>query len=118
MGAIPRFIANAMTKSEASERSKVRVLHRPHDIQKFMKYVIGTICICIGFVIIWKSDWLMNNFGRIAWAEEHLGMDGGTRLFYKLLGIIIIVFAFMFMSGAMQSILGAIFGNTTKTLAE
>jgi hypothetical protein len=83
-----------------------------------MKYVIGIICIGIGFVIMWKSDWLMNNFGRIAWAEEHLGMDGGTRLFYKLLGLLIIIFSFMMMTGALQSILGAIFGNTSKTLAE
>jgi hypothetical protein len=83
-----------------------------------MKYFIGVICIGIGFVIIWKSDWLMNNFGRIAWAEEKLGMEGGTRLFYKLIGVVIIVFAFLFMSGALEGILRAIFGPTVQTMSE
>lgn len=81
-----------------------------------MKYVIGIIVIGIGFLIIWKSDWLMNNFGRIAWAEEKLGMEGGTRLFYKLIGIVIIIFAFLYMSGAAESILNAIFGASVDTL--
>lgn len=82
-----------------------------------MKYFIGIICIGIGFVIMWKSDWLMNNFGRIAWAEEKLGMEGGTRLFYKLIGLAIIILSFLIMMGIVQSILGAIFEPTTKTLS-
>ena len=81
-----------------------------------MKYILGTILIGIGFVIVWKSDWLMNNFGRIGWAEEKLGMEGGTRLFYKLIGITIIILTFLYMSGALQAILGAIFKPTVETL--
>lgn len=83
-----------------------------------MKYVLGVIIIGIGFLIMWKSEWLMNNFGRIAWAEEKLGMEGGTRVFYKLIGLIIIIFAFMYMTGAVQAIIGAIFKPTVKTLSE
>ncbi|MFA5134905.1 MAG: hypothetical protein WC505_03930 [Patescibacteria group bacterium] len=83
-----------------------------------MKYVIGIICIGIGFVIVWKADWIMNNVGRIAWADEKLGAEGGTRLFYKLIGIVIIVFSFLYMSGALESMLGAIFGTTIETVAE
>jgi len=82
-----------------------------------MKYFIGIICIGIGFLIMWKADWIMNNFGRIAWAEEKLGMEGGTRLFYKLIGLAIIILSFLIMMGIVQSILGAIFKPTASTLS-
>jgi len=59
----------------------------------------------------------MNNFGRIAWAEEKLGMEGGTRLFYKLIGLAIIILSFLIMMGIVQSILGAIFKPTASTLS-
>lgn len=81
-----------------------------------MKYVLGTIIVAIGFLITWKADWLMNNFGRISWAEEHLGMEGGTRLFYKLIGITIIILSFMYMSGIIQSLLNLIFKPTIRSM--
>ncbi len=81
-----------------------------------MQYVLGIIIIGIGFLITWKADWLVNNFGRIAWAEEHLGMDGGTRLLWKLIGIITIIGAFMYMFGLWGGILRWIFGSTIETV--
>jgi hypothetical protein len=83
-----------------------------------MKYVLGIILIGVGFVIVWKADWLMNNFGRIAWAEEKLGVEGGTRTLYKLIGVAIIFFSFMYMTGMLQGILGAIFKPTTRVMSE
>lgn len=68
-----------------------------------MKYLVGIILIAVGFVIIWKADWLMENMGRIDWAEQHLGSDGGTRAFYKLLGVAIILLSFLLMSGGLGS---------------
>ena len=79
-----------------------------------MKYVLGIVLIALGFVIMWKSDWIMNNFGRIAWAEAKLGMEGGTRLFWKLIGLIIILGSFLYMSGGLGSILKMIFSNTIE----
>ena len=64
-----------------------------------MNIIFGIIAIVFGFVIVWKADWMMENFGRIAWADEHLGSEGGTRMFYKLIGLAIIAFAFLFMFG-------------------
>ncbi|MBU0598224.1 hypothetical protein KKF61_04515 [Patescibacteria group bacterium] len=81
-----------------------------------MKYVIGTIVIIIGFLITWKSEWIVNNLGRIAWADNHLGTEGGSRLFYKLIGLAMIILSFMYMGGILQSILGAIFKPTIRTL--
>lgn len=83
-----------------------------------MRYVLGIIIIGIGFLMTWKSEWIVNNFGRINWAEEHLGMDGGTRLFWKLLGIIVIIGAFMYMFDLWGGILRGIFGSTIETVAD
>ncbi len=83
-----------------------------------MKYFLGIIIIGIGFLITWKADWMMNNFGRIAWAEEHLGTEGGTRLLYKLIGITAIILSFLYMSGALQAILRGIFSNSINTVNE
>ncbi|MFA6552966.1 MAG: hypothetical protein WCT27_00905 [Patescibacteria group bacterium] len=83
-----------------------------------MRYFLGLLIIGVGFLITWKADWIMNNFGRIAWAEEHLGTEGGTRLLYKLIGISAIVLSFLYMSGILSSILRAIFSNSIQTVNE
>lgn len=77
--------------------------------QASMRYIIGIIAIIIGFIIIWKSEWFLQNFGRIDWAEIHLGADGGTRLFYKLLGLAVIIISFLYMSGFIEGLLITIF---------
>ncbi|MBI4426072.1 MAG: hypothetical protein HY567_00690 [Candidatus Kerfeldbacteria bacterium] len=76
-----------------------------------MKYLIGLLVIGLGFLLAWKTEWLVNNFGRIEWAEQHLGTEGGTRIFYKLLGVVLIIFSFLVMSGFFNSILVNIFGG-------
>ncbi len=81
-----------------------------------MKYFLGIIIVGIGFLIVWKSDWIMENFGRIPWAEAKLGTEGGTRLLYKLIGIAIIIGSFLYMSGALQGIMRAIFGTTIQSV--
>ena len=83
-----------------------------------MKYFLGLVIIGVGFLITWKADWIMDNFGRIAWAEEHLGTEGGTRLLYKLIGITAIILSFLYMSGILSSILRAIFSNSIETVNE
>ena len=76
-----------------------------------MSYFIGILIIGVGFLLVWKAGWLMNNVGRIAWADQHLGSEGGSRLFYQLLGILTILLSFLFMSGLGWKILHAIFGK-------
>lgn len=79
-----------------------------------MRYLLGIIAIGIGFVIIWKSEWFLVQFGRIPWAEEHLGAEGGTRLFYKLIGLAVIFLAFLYMGGFIQGIILWIFAPTLR----
>ena len=57
----------------------------------FLK-IFGAILVIIGPFLVIKAEWFLENFGRIEWAEQHLGTEGGTRLFYKLLGLIFIFF--------------------------
>lgn len=57
-----------------------------------MNFIIGLIGVVIGFLITWKTDWILENFGHLEWAEEKLGA-GGTRLFWKLFGIVVIFFS-------------------------
>jgi hypothetical protein len=60
------------------------------------RIVGGSILIGIGLLFVMKTEWFMQNIGRIEWAEAKLG---DSRLFYKLLGIVIIFFGLMAITG-------------------
>ena len=75
-----------------------------------MKIIIGILGVILGAIIVIKSEWFLSTFGRVNWAERHLGAEGGTRLFYKLLGIAVIIISLLIMTGLIGGILTAIFG--------
>ena len=60
-----------------------------------MHIIIGLIMMVVGFLIVVKSEWMLNNFGRIGFFDQHLGAEGGTRLGYKLIGIFVIFVGFL-----------------------
>ncbi|HPT08563.1 MAG TPA: hypothetical protein PLE28_02620 [bacterium] len=64
-----------------------------------MNIIGGLILIALGTLIIIKTEFLLENFGRIAWFEEKLGSEGGSRLGYKLIGLIIIFFGLLLTTG-------------------
>ncbi len=74
-----------------------------------MAWLVMLIGIAIGFVLIWKSEWILENFGRIDWAEIHLGTSGGTRMFWKLVGLAIILLSLLYFTGCVQGALTFIF---------
>jgi hypothetical protein len=74
------------------------------------RIIIGIIGILVGSIMVIKSEWLLSFFGRINWAEIHLSSEGGTRIFYKLLGILTIIISLMIMTGMIEGLLFAIFG--------
>ena len=78
-----------------------------------MRYLFSLIAIVFGFLIIWKSEWILEQFGRVDWAEMNL--SGGTRFFWKLVGLSIIFLAFLTMSGIIEGILTAIFLPGART---
>ncbi len=74
-----------------------------------MKYFYSFIAIIIGFLLVKYSNWIVVNFGYIDWAEEHLGTMGGSRLMWKLIGLVFIIGAFLVISGLMNNIILSIF---------
>lgn len=59
----------------------------------------------VGLLLILKTEWFIQNFGTSAWAEEHLGYNGGTRLMYKVIGLILIFFGFMAITNLLNDFL-------------
>ena len=74
-----------------------------------MSYFVGILVIGVGCLMVLKTGWVLEMTGRIAWAEEHLGTEGGTRMFIKLLGVLLIIGTFLTLTGATGAILGKIF---------
>ncbi|HBO99878.1 MAG: hypothetical protein UX17_C0031G0009 [Parcubacteria group bacterium GW2011_GWC2_45_7] len=74
-----------------------------------MRYIVTIIGVAIGALIVVKSEKLYNIFGAIPWAEQHLGAEGGSRLFYKLIGLAIIFIFLFYVSGFLQDIVIFIF---------
>ncbi|MFA6428811.1 MAG: hypothetical protein WCW02_04735 [Candidatus Buchananbacteria bacterium] len=75
-----------------------------------MTTFVSLIIIAVGLAMVIKSEAIYDFFGSVAWAEKYLGAEGGSRLFYKLLGILIIALTFMYWAGILQNILVWIFG--------
>ncbi|MDO8505104.1 MAG: hypothetical protein Q7S48_00780 [bacterium] len=76
-----------------------------------MSYLVSIIGIAVGAVIVMYSEKIYNALGSVEWAERKLAAEGGSRLFYKLVGMGIILISFFYMSGILQSIGLAIFGR-------
>jgi len=71
----------------------------------FLFRIIGGLLIAfIGFTFVWKTEKYLQNFGTITWAEIKFG-PGGSRTFYKLLGIIIILVGFMLATNLLGNLL-------------
>ncbi len=64
-----------------------------------MNIIYGIAMIAIGFAIIAKSEALLSFFGRVSFFEQHLGSEGGSRLGYKLVGLIILFIGILTMTG-------------------
>ncbi|KPJ86102.1 hypothetical protein AMJ57_00415 [Parcubacteria bacterium SG8_24] len=69
-----------------------------------LRIVGGIVLMGIGSLLVIKTKWFLENFGRIDWAEQKLG-SGGTWMFYKLLGIIIIFAGMMMATGLLGGFL-------------
>lgn len=77
-----------------------------------MHIFLGLLGIAFGVLIVTKTEWIIQNFGVSEWAEAKMGTSGGTRMLYKLIGIGIIFFAFLAMTGQ----LGGVVLNTVGRL--
>jgi hypothetical protein len=73
------------------------------------------IWVIIGILIIRYTFPIVQMFGTITWAEEHLrGGFGGTYTFIKLIGLTIIILALLYAFNAIGFLikpLGSVFGG-------
>lgn len=78
-----------------------------------MRYFIGILMVGAGVLLVLKTGWFIQNFGVNAWAEEKFGSSGGTRLVYKVVGILFIFFGFLaitnMLSGFLMGTVGRVF---------
>lgn len=63
------------------------------------RLIIGGLGVALGFYMVTKTEWWLNTFGRIHWAEKHLTTSGGSRIMYKIIGIIFILLSFTYITG-------------------
>lgn len=78
-----------------------------------MRFIWGIVWIVIGLVLIKYAYTLVGFFGHIPWAEQHIG-GGGTYTLYKIVGVVVIVLAMLYMFNAIGFIFspfGSVFGN-------
>jgi len=74
-----------------------------------MQFFVGLIIVALGFLMVWKANAIVETFGHVTWAEKYLGADGGSRLFWKLLGLLGIILGFMYMFGLIGGVIQWIF---------
>jgi hypothetical protein len=70
--------------------------------------IIGILILGVGVFFVLKTEVILDFFGSVDWAERHLG---GTRLFYKLLGIVFILLGLIVATNMWNSLLNATIGS-------
>jgi|GEM_PF-933718 len=73
---------------------------------RWVVFFIGTI---LGVLMVWKTEGFLSFTGRIDFAEKYLGTEGGTRIFLKLLGVVVIIVSWMIAFNVGEIILRRLF---------
>lgn len=79
-----------------------------------MSWIISIAVIAVGCLMIIKTNWFYDFTGPVDWAERHLGSEGGTRMLIKLIGVLMIAGTFLAITGILQNIILAIFGQSLQ----
>ncbi len=58
------------------------------------RILIGLAITALGVSMSFKTQWYMRILGRLPFAEKYMG-GGGTRLFYKLFGVVVALLGLM-----------------------
>lgn len=77
------------------------------------RIIVGILGTALGIAMMMKTEWFLRMLGRNAWAEAKFGFEGGSRLLYKLIGLVIILitwfYAFNWLNGLFKFFLGGLF---------
>jgi hypothetical protein len=79
-----------------------------------MSWFIAFLVIAAGCLLVIKTQWFYDFTCPIDWAEQHHGTEGGTRLFIKLLGVLLIIGAFLGVTGILGGWVVGFFGGFVK----
>lgn len=101
-----------MRQFSLASRVIVKVFGIKHKVfgRNIMKYFFGILVIAAGVFMVIKTEWFLENFGHSSWAEEKLG-GGGTRLMYKIIGLVLIIGSLLAVTGALGEIMLSVFGR-------
>ncbi len=69
------------------------------------RILLGLVIAGVGFLMAWRTQWFMDLIGPIDWAERNLG-GGGTRTFYKLFGMTVILIGFLMVTNLFEMVIG------------
>ena len=64
-----------------------------------MNFIYGLLLTGVGFLIIYKTEDLLSFFGPIGFFDRYLGTEGGSRLGYKFIGLLVMFAGIMMMTG-------------------
>ncbi|MFA5248464.1 MAG: hypothetical protein WC415_04545 [Patescibacteria group bacterium] len=62
-------------------------------------FFLGASLMVIGALITIKAEAILSFFGPISFFEKYLGSEGGSRLGWKLIGILFFFIGFLIMTG-------------------
>lgn len=84
-----------------------RPCYTSSNMNPILRVLLGIAVMAVGGGIVYKTDLLRSWLGNVDWAEEHLG-SGGTRLFYKLAGVMVCFIGIMITTNMISDILNGI----------
>lgn len=99
----------------------IRAVDQNKEDQQFIldkTMFLALLAVIIGALLVIKSNWLVNTFGYVSFAEGSMRAWGGTRMLWKLIGIGIIIIAFLHISELLDGILLSIFSSTIGGLQQ
>ncbi|KKW31583.1 MAG: hypothetical protein UY76_C0055G0006 [Candidatus Uhrbacteria bacterium GW2011_GWA2_52_8d] len=80
----------------------------------FIRIPLGLAIMVVGFLMVKKTDVVLTWFGQVPFAEQKFG-PGGSRFFYKLLGILITFIGIFVATNVISGILQDLAGLLTHT---
>lgn len=72
-----------------------------------LRILLGIGITVVGYFMCARTNWFLEILGPVAWAERAF-VSGGSRLFYKLVGIGVIILGFIVITNLYDIIVGGI----------
>ena len=75
------------------------------------RIIWGLLITGAGAAIVIYTESVFSFFGSIDWAESWIPFYGGSRMGYKLLGVLLIIIGLLMMTGLLGSVVMWLFGG-------